>query len=681
MIIAAERILRDVAPLRMRKRSDVCGFRFPIVGADRDDPDRVRKPRLGMCPTPPVARQVVHGAVVALREPLLESLGILRELGPGDADCGKPVCARDLLDEGPKWPLGRQCAGGCRGCGRGALGSIHGSRQGESRYVTGRAGSWTGCRANRDRPVLAGHNAPILDTGQPLIAPETGFPEPTPPRLARALYSVAQMRALEQRAASEAGLDARTLMERAGARSLAYIRHLWPSVRDLGILAGPGNNGGDGFALACQALDAGYSVRVWTVAPASAEGPASTWAQKLSGRLPLLTFDREGHLPVDEPELWIDALLGIGLNRPPEGPIRSAIERLNEMRAPILSLDIPSGLDGDTGSVPGGGDRAVRASATITFLGRKRGLFTGLAARYVGRRVDAVTLGVPRDLLLGIPPAAELMDEDDLASALPPRDPASHKGSWGHLLLVGGGLGHGGAIRLAAEGALRSGVGLVSIVTRSEHVSALISARPEAMVHGTQTGRIPEALLKRADLAVIGCGLGQDRWARALWEQLLTWPKPLVVDADALNWLARSPVTRDDWLLTPHPGEAARLLGVDVETVEADRFESCARLADRYRATVVLKGSGTLVSGLPMAVCPFGNPGMASGGMGDFLSGVIAGLAAQGIPLDRAGRLGVLVHALAGDDAAGWAPRGLLAGDLASFVRIRVNPDRVSGPR
>ncbi|EQD45653.1 carbohydrate kinase, YjeF related protein, partial [mine drainage metagenome] len=165
-----------------------------------------------------------------------------------------------------------------------------------------------------------------------------------------------------------------------------------------------------------------------------------------------------------------------------------------------------------------------------------------------------------------------------------------------------------------AEGALRAGAGLVSVVTRPEHVAGLISARPEAMVHGTRSGRIPEALLERADIGVMGCGLGQDRWGKALWEQMMQWPKPLIVDADGLNLLAQSPRQRDSWLITPHPGEAARLLNVSIDAIEKNRFDACLRLADRYRAEVVLKGSGTLVSGTPMAVCPFGNAGMASGG-------------------------------------------------------------------
>ncbi|MHB1543651.1 MAG: NAD(P)H-hydrate dehydratase [Gammaproteobacteria bacterium] len=490
----------------------------------------------------------------------------------------------------------------------------------------------------------------------------------------RALFSVAQVRELERLAKSEAGLDSLTLMERAGTESLVYIRKQWPSVRHLGVLAGPGNNGGDGFALARQARDAGYTVRVWTVG-AAAGGPAHVMAQKLETVLAPIPFGNQGIGDADEPELWVDALLGTGLNRPPEGLILSAIDRLNCMRAPVLSLDIPSGLDGDTGWVPGGQASAVRASATITFLCHKRGLFTGVASQYVGRKLELVTLGMPSDLMERLTPPARLMDVHDLDSALPPRSAASHKGDWGHLLIVGGGLGYGGAIRLVAEGALRAGAGLVSVVTRPEHVAGLISTRPEAMVHGTQNGRIPEILLKRATIGVIGCGLGQDRWGRALWEQLMQWPKPLVVDADGLNLLAQSCRQRDHWLLTPHPGEAARLLEVSVDVIEKDRFDACKRLAERYRADVVLKGSGTLVSGAQVAVCPFGNAGMASGGMGDFLSGIIGGLGAQGIPLNRAGALGVLVHALAGDDAACLGQRGLLASDLAPFVRIRVNPN------
>lgn len=487
----------------------------------------------------------------------------------------------------------------------------------------------------------------------------------------RHLYTVAQVRAIEAWAQADAGLDALALMERAGEASLASIRKWWPTVRSLGILAGPGNNGGDGLALARLALQAGYAVRISQVG-APATDPARHMAGQLAARHTMASFTGTGDDA--EPELWVDALLGIGLNRPPEGLIRAAIEKLNATATPVLSLDIPSGLDGDTGSAPGGRDSAVRASATVTFLCHKRGLFTGAASRYVGQRLELATLGLRSECLARVNPAAVLLDEREFETELMPRDPASHKGDWGHVLIVGGGLGWGGSVRLVAEGALRAGAGLVSVLTRPEHVAGLIAARPEAMVRGTEEGRVPDALLERADLAVVGCGLGQDRWGQALWAQMREWPKSLIVDADGLNLLAQSPGQREDWLLTPHPGEAARLLHTEVEVIEKNRFEACAEMADRYRASIVLKGAGTVVSGHPQAVCPYGNPGMASGGMGDFLSGIVAGLVAQGIPLERAAALGVLIHARAGDDAARCGSRGLLATDLAPFVRARVNP-------
>ncbi len=494
----------------------------------------------------------------------------------------------------------------------------------------------------------------------------------------RALYSVIEVRELERRAESEAGCGSMILMERAGTEALRFIRNRWPAVRHLGILAGPGNNGGDGFALALEAIAAGYTVRVWTVG-SQPVGPGRAMARRLEANPVCVPFGVNGIDDSREPELWVDALLGIGLNRPPDGLLLAAIDRLNRASAPILSLDIPSGLDGDTGWAPGGGAAVVRATATITYLCLKRGLFTGVASQYVGRSLELARLGLPAEWLARSNPSAHLMDVDDLGSFLLPRSRASHKGDWGHLLIAGGGIGFGGAVRLVAEGALRTGAGLVSVVTRPEHVGALIATRPEAMVHGTSSGRIPDALLERATLGVIGCGLGQDRWGRRLWGQMMEWSKPLIVDADGLNLLARSPSRRGDWLLTPHPGEAARLLGVQIEDIEKNRFDACASLVDRFQADVVLKGAGTLVSGSPLAVCPFGNPGMASGGMGDFLSGIIGGLGAQGLPLARAGALGVLVHALAGDDAAHSGERGLLASDLASFVRARINPHEKTG--
>ncbi|HNL32679.1 MAG TPA: NAD(P)H-hydrate dehydratase, partial [Pseudomonadales bacterium] len=257
---------------------------------------------------------------------------------------------------------------------------------------------------------------------------------------------------------------------------------------------------------------------------------------------------------------------------------------------------------------------------------------------------------------------------------------SAHKGMFGHLLIIGGNHGYGGAVSIAAEAALRAGAGLVTIATRGAHLSALLARRPEAMVRAVESGQDLEPLLALPTVILLGPGLGQDAWAEQMVQRVLGSDLPLVVDADGLNLLARraTPVHRENWILTPHPGEAARLLGCDSREVEADRFAAVQQLAERHGGVALLKGAGTLVAsaavGGGIALCAAGNPGMASGGMGDLLSGLIAALLAQQLSLVDAARAGVLLHAMAGDEAAGGNERGLLATDLLAPLRRWVNP-------
>lgn len=267
---------------------------------------------------------------------------------------------------------------------------------------------------------------------------------------------------------------------------------------------------------------------------------------------------------------------------------------------------------------------------------------------------------------------------DALAGWLRPRAVDSHKGDHGHVLCVGGELGSGGAIVLCAQAALRSGAGLVSVATRAAHVAPLLARQPEAMVHAVGGGEEYHALLRRAGVIAIGPGLGRGDWARALLHAALRTGKPLLLDADALNLLAESPLRMlEDTILTPHPGEAARLLGWSGERVQSDRRAAADALADRFGCVVVLKGAGTLVVAHGHAPCVVdaGNPGMAVGGMGDLLSGVIAGLRAQGLGAFDAAACGALLHAVAGDRAAvDGGMRGLLPGDLLPHLRAAANP-------
>ncbi|HXG28605.1 MAG TPA: NAD(P)H-hydrate dehydratase [Nevskiales bacterium] len=489
------------------------------------------------------------------------------------------------------------------------------------------------------------------------------------------LYRAAQVRELDRRAIEQQGIAGYTLMQRAAAAALRELRWRWPDARRVAVLCGSGNNGGDGLLLAAQAHAEGLEARVLLAAEPNALHGDAAQALEACHRAGVRIEAGEAQQLADA-EVIVDALLGTGLTRPVEGRYRQLIEAINRRHAAgarVLAVDIPSGLDADRGCVLGA---AVEADVTVSFIGLKLGLLTGAGPQHCGRLVFA-GLEVPAAVYAGIEPAARRIGDDDRRAALPPRARDAHKGRFGHVLLVGGDTGMSGAIRLAGEACLRSGAGLVSIATRAAHAALIPQARPELMCHGIEQLSVLEPLLARASVVAIGPGLGQSEWGRAVWERLRNCVQPLVVDADALNLLAQKPGRREDWILTPHPGEAARLLGIDNAAVQADRPAAVQALAERYGGVAVLKGSGTLVQapGGVLHVCDAGNPGMAVGGMGDLLCGVIAGLRAQGLDTATAARIGVFVHARAGDRAAAQGgERGLLPSDLLPSIRALANP-------
>jgi NAD(P)H-hydrate epimerase len=363
----------------------------------------------------------------------------------------------------------------------------------------------------------------------------------------------------------------------------------------------------------------------------------------------------------------VDALFGIGLARQVTGCYAEAIQAINTSAAAVIAVDVPSGLQADTGHVMG---CAVKADSTVTFIGLKQGLFTGQAAEYVGEIVYAA-LAVPESVLQSVPCAAVRL----VKKPLPPRHRCAHKGHYGQVLIIGGALGFSGAARLAGEAALRVGAGLVSIATRAEHAGFMTVGRPELMCHGVETARQLALLLEKSSVVVIGPGLGQSDWAKQLFIVAAASGKPLVIDADGLNLLANAPVVKSNWILTPHTGEAARLLGCSTAQIQQDRFAAVAAIQRGYHGIAVLKGSGTLIaSAHEIAVSTTGNAGMASGGMGDVLAGVIGGLLAQGLSLSEAAQQGVYCHGLAADWAAEKeGERGLLASDLMNYLRKSVN--------
>lgn len=485
------------------------------------------------------------------------------------------------------------------------------------------------------------------------------------------IYSVASVRDIDRAAIDNAGISGYALMTRAANAALDEIVRRFPDARRWQIICGAGNNGGDGYVLARLAGEHGISVSVLALAdPEALKGDASTAMMDFAA-LGGIAVPWEGELDA-EADLIVDALLGSGLDRDVEGVYASVIQSVNAHAAPKCALDIPSGLHGDSGEVLG---VAIQAELTVTFVGLKAGLFLGDGPACSGE-ICFADLDIPKECRLASDVALKRIDDATVSAQLPRRNRAAHKGDFGHLVLIGGGPGMPGAIRLSGEAALRAGAGRVSVAAYPSHAANIAAGCPELMCHGIGNDTNLSALLERAGVIGIGPGLGTDDWAQAALQAAMSTGLPLVVDADALNLLAPGTDRRDDWILTPHPGEAARLLDRSTSDIQSDRRQAVNALREKRGGTIVLKGAGTLVSsgsGTPW-LCSAGNPGMAAPGMGDVLTGIIAGLLVQGLAPEMAAVTGVAVHAQAGDRAAVQGERGLMATDLLQELRSCVNP-------
>ena len=445
-----------------------------------------------------------------------------------------------------------------------------------------------------------------------------------------ALYSVQKIRTIEANACLTCSES--DLMQKAGEAAFQAIVARYPDrKRPWTVVCGNGNNGGDGRVIARLARQHGYCIQD--------------------------DISKQG--------LIIDALLGIGLKGMLRAPEKDMIDCMNASGSDIVSIDIPSGLCADTGMPQGG---AVQATMTVTFIGQKQGLYLGESKQYRGELVFA-----PLDLAetcFTVSPDYYLIQRKVFSS----RPVLSHKGLFGHVVVVGGDHGYGGAVLLAAQGALRAGAGKVSILTRPDHVPMTLS-QPECMIHGVSDHLDLEALCP--SVIVLGPGLGQSDWSYSLYEEAMACPVPKVIDADGLNCLSQMPISLSpDTVLTPHPGEAGRLLSTSSREIQRDRRAALFRLQEKYNCTCVLKGAGTLVlskARIP-SLCIAGNSGMASPGMGDVLSGVIGGLMAQGFAVNDSAEQGVLAHSLAADGLADeFGERGLLATDLLQSIRRLLN--------
>jgi len=491
-----------------------------------------------------------------------------------------------------------------------------------------------------------------------------------------AIYSAAQVRALDQYEIAKRRVPGYTLMTRAAEAALKLLRARWPQARRVAVVCGAGNNGGDGYVLARLAQQSGLETLVFAVTPpdrltGDAQRAQQEWLDAGGRAHPFAADALSGS------DVIVDGLLGTGFRPPPRPEALQVIRAINAARRPVLALDIPSGVDADSGAVH---EEAVRAELTLSFVGFKSGLFLGAGPEHAGV-VLLDDLGVVAPAQKEFTPLLRRLDEAEIATALPRRPRDAHKGSTGRVLVVGGGAGMPGAVRMAGVAALRVGAGLVTVAAAAENLAAVSGAHPELIYLPVSSVTDLEEPMRAAAVLAIGPGLGTGDWAQRLWAQALrARPAHAVVDADALNLLALQPVTLPPgWIITPHPGEAGRLLDTDVRAVQADRLAAVRALHARFGAVCVLKGAGTLVACGPensaeIHICDRGNPGMATAGMGDVLTGVIAGLRAQLDDSATAARVGVLVHALSGDSAARGGQRGMIASDVLNELRGWVNP-------
>lgn len=476
---------------------------------------------------------------------------------------------------------------------------------------------------------------------------------------------------LEQQGADALGITLYELMLRAGQAAYEHLTAHWPEASHWLILCGHGNNGGDGYVLARLGQAAGKTV---TLLACESEKALPEEAQRARGAW----LDAGGEIHAadavwpEQIDVIVDALLGTGSHRAPEEPYATLIQQANAHAAPKLAIDMPSGLSARNGTAPG---EVINASHTLSVVALKPGQITGKARDYIGELYYA-DLGLAAFLAGEVAPIARY-DASALTRWLKPRKPTSHKGSHGRLLVVGGDAGTAGAVRMTAEAALRSGSGLVRVLTHKDNIIPILTARPEIMVDELTDERLTEAL-EWADVIAIGPGLGQRDWGKRALKRVASSEKPMLWDADALNLLAISAEKRQNRIITPHPGEAARLLNTETSEIESDRLHAAQTLAQRYGGVVVLKGAGTLIASEQgeMAFADVGNAGMASGGMGDLLSGIIASLVGQKLTLFDAACAGCVAHGAAADAvAAERGTRGMLATDLLDLLWQFVNPE------
>lgn len=498
------------------------------------------------------------------------------------------------------------------------------------------------------------------------------------------LASVQEITHIDRKAIREFGIPGPVLMENAAAAVLQEMERHFDGLLGVkvGIICGKGNNGGDGLALARRLRIRGVPVRVAVLAPFSALRGEAKLNLSILRKTDVEIIPNAGPSVLNELVAWsdvvVDALLGVGLSKPLKGNYALAVELMNASGRPVVAVDIPSGIDADSGQVLGS---AVRADLTVTMTLPKRGLFLHPGSDCAGT-VRIADIGIPPQVIEKESLRTNLLDREMLQGSFAPRSRDGHKGDYGHLLVIAGSQGKAGAAVMAARGALRSGAGLVTISAPASIVSILQQQAFEAMcipagesIDGT-IGMGVEGEILKATATMAACAIGPGltihyETVQVVRNLVQSIEIPMVIDADGLNALAGSADvlrrTKAPVIVTPHPGEMARLAGIAVREVQQDRIAVARRFASKYGVTVVLKGAGTVIA-TPKGdafLNTTGNPGMATGGTGDVLTGVIGSLLAQGYHPQEAACIGVFIHGLAGDRAAEEkGEAGMIAGDV-----------------
>ena len=495
-------------------------------------------------------------------------------------------------------------------------------------------------------------------------------------QLPHQVFSSSEVRYIEQIHAQSHNGHCYDLMEYAGRSVFKHILQSFPHPREVWIFCGRGNNGGDGYVVALCLIEKGIKHRVFASGRPH-EGTeaciAYEYYQSRGGKV-------EFELPQEgAPEVIVDALLGTGIKSAPKADAAEWILFINDLQGYKIAIDIPSGVIADTGFVPG---NCVKADKTVCMLALKPGLLTADAVDYTGE-LCFESLGVNAAIFYGktpvnphLPIPCQRLGYEDIVQELPVRVPSSNKGDSGKVLLIAGAFGMGGAAAICGVGALRAGAGLVKIATDPDNVSAINALRPELMTLNMHDEEALSQAIRWADVIAIGPGLSKSPEAVAVLHSLDGVRKPIIADADALNLIASGEIIQTERLIiTPHPAEAGRLLGMSAPEVNQDRFTAALKLHQRLGGVVLLKGAGTVIcDGKKFTIISEGSPAMAAGGMGDLLTGMIAALLAQGLSMNLAAVCAAIIHGRAGTlSAMQNGIIGTLPLDLCPYIRKLVN--------